>query len=289
MTTGHRLTAEQVATFHEDGYLKVEAFFAPGELAPLQDSLEKDPTVGGRFFSVHDGDGVGTHDYMSWSRHEDDYIGTATRLARVVHAAEDLIGEPVYHYHSKMVRKPPKSPGKVDWHQDYGGWYQEGCLYSKMLTCAVAVTRAPAEAGCLRMLRGSHTMGRIDWISDENSYYSLYRPRLEAIMQQFKLVELEMEQGDGLFFHANVLHTSAPNTTDAPRTLMEFSFNARSNPPVFEGQDHHQPKSLEVAADDTLAEGRFSGVFGSTPLHDIDNPADEGYQIFHREDLPSKS
>lgn len=289
MTATQRLSAAQVAAFKADGFLKVERFFSAAELAPLQAALERDPTVGGRFFSVLDGEGVGTHDYMAWSHHEDDYLGTATRLARVVHAAEDLLGEPVYHYHSKMVRKPPRSPGKVDWHQDYGGWYQEGCLFPNMLTCAVAVTRAPAAAGCLRMLRGSHTLGRIDWISDETSYYTLYRPRLKAIMERFELVELEMEPGDGLFFHANVLHTSAPNTTDAPRTLMEFSFNVRSNPPVFEGQAHHQLKPLEIAADDALAEGRYHGVFGRTPLHDIDNPADEGYRIFHREDLPSKS
>ncbi len=289
MTSERRLTDAEIAAFETDGFLKIEGFFGLGELAPLQDSLKEDPTVGGRFFTVHDGDGVGTHDYMSWSRHEDDYVGTATRLARVVHAAEDLIGEPVYHYHSKMVRKPPRSPGKVDWHQDYGGWYQEGCLFAKMLTCAVAVTRAPAEAGCLRMLRGSHTMGRIDWISDETSYYTLYRPRLEAILERFELVELEMEPGDGLFFHPNVLHTSAPNVTNAPRTLMEFSFNAHANAPVFEGQAHHQPKALVIADDDALAAGRFDGVFGRTPLHDIDNPSDEGYRIFHREDLPSKS
>lgn len=289
MTQEKRLSSEEVASFRADGYLLVPGFFTPEELAPLQQDLARDPTVGGFFFSVHDGDGVGTHDYMSWTRHQDDYIGTATRLARVVHGAEDLIGEPVYHYHSKMVRKPPGSPGKVDWHQDYGGWYQEGCLYAKMLTCAVAVTPAPEAAGCLRMLRGSHTLGRIDWISDETSYYSLYPPRLKAIMERFELVKLEMKPGDALFFHANVLHTSSPNSTDAPRTLMEFSFNALSNPPVFEGQDHHQPKPMELADDDALAAGRFQGVFGRTPLHDIDNPEDEGYQIFHRQNLPSKS
>jgi len=289
MTNERRLTVAEVETFRNDGFLLLKGLFSEVELAPLKGDLERDPTVGGHFFSVHDGDGVGTHDYMSWTRHADDYVGTATRLARVVHAAEDLIGEPVYHYHSKMVRKPPHSPGKVDWHQDYGGWYQEGCLFPSMLTCAVAVTRAPAAAGCLRMLRGSHSLGRIDWISDETSYYSLYRPRLKAIQERFELVELEMETGDALFFHANVLHTSAPNTTDAPRTLMEFSYNAVSNPPVFDGQAHHQVKPLEIAADNVLAEGHFDGVFGKTPLHDIDNPDDEGYRIFHRQDLPSKS
>jgi len=283
------LSEAQVSSFHADGYLKVERFFSEAELAPLQGALHDDPGVGGRFFSVHDGDGVGTHDYMAWSRHGDDYVGVATRLERLVRSAEDLVGEPVYHYHSKMVRKPPRSRGKVDWHQDYGGWYQEGCLFPKMLTCAIAVTRAPAAAGCLRMMRGSHRMGRIDWISDENSYYTIYRPRLEAMLRQFEVVTLEMELGDALFFDANVVHTSAPNQTDAPRTLMEFSFNALSNPPAFEGQEHHQPKPLEVAADDALARGGFNGVFGSTPLHDLDDPADEGYRIFHREDLPSKS
>lgn len=289
MITGQCLTTAEIAKFGTDGFVKIKEFMSAKELAPLRAELDRDPTIGGRFYCVNDGDGVGTHDYMSWSRHEDDYIGTVTRLARLVHAAEALLGEPVYHYHSKMVRKPPHSLGKVDWHQDYGGWYQEGCLFANMLTCAVAVTPAPAEAGCLSMLRHSHKLGRIDWIDDDNSYYTLYRPRLKAILERFELCQMEMEPGDAIFFHSNVLHASASNSTSAPRVLMEFSFNALSNAPVFEGQAHHQPKPLAIAKDDALLTGQFEDVFGRTPLHEIDNPKDEGYRIFHRDDLPSKS
>ena len=37
-----------------------------------------------------------------------------------------LRGE-VHHYHSKPTMKAP-DPSAWNWHQDYGYWYQNGCL-----------------------------------------------------------------------------------------------------------------------------------------------------------------
>ena len=35
----------------------------------------------------------------------------------------------MYHYHSKLMLKEPEVGGAWVWHQDYGYWYQNGCLY----------------------------------------------------------------------------------------------------------------------------------------------------------------
>ena len=106
------LTPDQIVAYHRDGYLHVPGFMDAGELAPVQQAIVDDPSIGGR---------------LGWVRHGDDWLGTCTRLERIVESAATLIGEPVYHFHSKIVQKPAKRSGKVVWHQDYGGWYQDGC------------------------------------------------------------------------------------------------------------------------------------------------------------------
>ncbi|HEY2112612.1 MAG TPA: phytanoyl-CoA dioxygenase family protein, partial [Dongiaceae bacterium] len=73
-----------------------------------------------------------------------------------------MIGKPVYHWHSKLSMKKPASAGRWDWHQDYGYWYDEGCLAPDMTTCMIAVDRTDRANGCVELIRGSHLLGRID-------------------------------------------------------------------------------------------------------------------------------
>ena len=106
------------------------------------------------------------------------------------------------------------------------------------------------------------------------------------MQKRFEDVAVEMAPGDGLFFHGNVVHASFENTSSQDRLLLEFSYNGVSNAPVFENQDHHAFKPMTVMAYSALRDGDFDGVFGRTPLCDIDDPRDEGYTIFHREGVP---
>ena len=283
MKTERPLTPDQIVAYHRDGYLVVPGFFDADEIAPMQRALEDDPSVGGRLTTVHDGSEKTRHDYLGWTRHGDDWLGVATRLARCVQGAATLIGEPAYHWHSKLVKKPAGNSGRVVWHQDFSGWYQDGCLMPDMLTVIVALTPATEESGCLHMLRGSHKMGRVDRVRDADAYAAIQPRRLAAMLERFEDVAVPLQPGDGLFFHGNVVHASFENTASHDRMLLEFSYNGISNAPVFDNQDHHAVKPMTIMPDSALREGAWDGVFGRTPLCDIDDPRDEGYSIFHRE------
>ena len=291
------LSRAQIEVYHRDGFLHLPGFFDQVEIAPLQRSLEDDPTIGGRLYYVHDGadetrgDDENSYrmDYIVWHRDGDDWLGTCTRLERVVEGATALIGEPVYHYHSKLAKKPNIDSGTLMWHQDYGGWYQDGCLMPDMLTFVLAVTDATAHSGCLRFLRGSHKMGRVDRIRDDYAYANIHPRREAAMKEQFEEVAAEMRQGDGLFFHGNLVHCSGPNHADYDRWLLEFSYNAISNPPVFENQKHHAVKPMKVASDNALHAGNFESIFERTSILDMSDPTAEGASIVYREDFPDLS
>ncbi len=53
------------------------------------------------------------------------------------------------------------------------------------------------------------------------------------------LVEVEMEPGDALFFHSNVLHRSDQNQSDHKRWAFLIAYNRASNDPVIV---HHHPQ-----------------------------------------------
>ena len=60
--------------------------------------------------------------------------------------------------------------------------------------------------GCLQVLSGSHRLGRIDHVTF-GKQAKADPERLEEAKKAFELVHVEMEPGDALFFHCNLLHT----------------------------------------------------------------------------------
>lgn len=246
------LTAEEKASFARDGFVIRRNFFSEAELAPLVEACRVDPEIDGALVGIADSQG-NMQEVVTWTELGDsDLLSQIVRVARVVEGAEALLETPVYHWHSKLSMKRPGSLGRWDWHQDYAYWYHEGCLTPDMLTVTVAIDHTDEANGCLKLVAGSHRLGRIE--HGKIGMASGVDPeRLALIEQRCRVVSCVMEPGDAVFFHANTLHASGPNVSDRPRTLLHMSYNATDNSPfVAEGQDHHKYKPLAKLPDDAL-------------------------------------
>ena len=86
------------------------------------------------------------------------------------------------------------------------------------------------------MLKGSHHYGRIEH-NIAGGQTGADMDFVEAIARECEKVHIECEPGDVLFFHCNLLHASAPNTSDHPRWSLICCYNARSNDPI--RKSHH--------------------------------------------------
>ena len=157
----HPLTADQVAAFHRDGYLVVEGLLDAEETRLLDEAARKDERMQRAAMDVRDTAGRRAN-LSLWNQPGDDIYGAIARSERVVNAMEQLLGGEVYHYHSKLSAKEPRVGGAWEWHQDYGYWYQNGCLFPDMASVFIAVDPCTKENGCMQVLRGSHHMGRIE-------------------------------------------------------------------------------------------------------------------------------
>jgi ectoine hydroxylase-related dioxygenase (phytanoyl-CoA dioxygenase family) len=114
------------------------------------------------------------------------------------------------------------------------------------------VDRATRANGCLQVIEGSHRLGRIDHVlTGDQAGADL--ERVQAILERLPLVYVEMEPGDVLFFHCNLLHRSAENRSEYPRWSMICCYNAASNDPY---KESHHPRytPLSIVPDSAIPE-----------------------------------
>ncbi len=232
-----RISQEQIARFHEDGYLVVEQLLDEQETRLLRETARSDSAMLADATRIQDT--KGNEGKLAWWNHPgDDLYGMISRSARIVGAMEKLLSDEVYHWHSKMILKESGGGGAWEWHQDYGYWYNDGCLFPDMASVSIAVDPATKHNGCMQMLRQSHKLGRIDHGQDESQTFSEQQRTAEA-MKKLPLVYCQMQPGDAVFFHCNTLHRSDQNNSDEPRWSLICCYNTRHNAP-YRQLDHPQ-------------------------------------------------
>jgi ectoine hydroxylase len=248
--------ADRIASYQHDGYLLVKELFNTRELAPLRDALLVDHSIDGKCFNMLDVEGDSI-DAIAWVEKSNTLLGLLPFARRTVDIAAALVGEEVYHWHSKLTIKRPLGRGRVEWHQDYGAWYHEGALEPALITVGIAIEPSTVDNGCLQVVRGSHKLGRVEHEYVENAQHRIDPRRLALASARFATVNVELDVGDAIFFHCNLLHGSAGNTTEQYRTLLLSSYNAASNSPSGDSQRARQYSPIETVDDVTFANASY--------------------------------
>ena len=150
---------------------------------------------------------------------------------------EQLLGDEVYHYHSKLSAKEPRQGGELGmaprlwilvserlFVSGYGQrLYRHRPRHARKRLPAGLAWVAPAGAG-------QH--GRFGEQTGADP------ERVRAAQQRLEHVYCEMSPGDGLYFHGNTLHASDPNLSPQPRWGLLCCYNTRHNDPY---KDSHHP------------------------------------------------
>jgi hypothetical protein len=253
------LSSEQVQHYESEGFVKVSGLFARDEIDLILEAALADEKLKRAAYSRTDREGNETR-MTVWDEMGDDIYSVAMRSRRVADAVEQLIGEPVCHYNSKLNAKEPKVGGSWEWHQDYGYAYGYGVLAPKMATCFVSLDPSNRENGCIEMLAGSHLLGRIDH-DFVGKQYCADQDRVAVAEKRLSVVPCELDAGDAVFFHCNTLHRSSANRSDRRRWALITVFNALSNLPFKEGP-HSGLHPVDKLDDDVLrtCKGRLSAT-----------------------------
>lgn len=228
---------QMVEAYEKNGYVLVRNMLSEAEIQKLRTAVESSKGIQRHAYGRSDGDRKSR--MCVWNHPGDDITGVLARSPRVAGTMQELMGgDEIYHYHSKLMMKDAKSGGAFLWHQDYGYWYFNGCLYPEMASVFIPVDDCLKENGCLQVLAGSHKMGRIDH-KTLGEQLGADPERVEQAKLALEHVHVEMKAGDMLFFHSNLLHTSNQNHSDLRRWVFIVAFNKKSNNPYVE---HHHPR-----------------------------------------------
>lgn len=267
------LSPEQFDAYQRDGFVIVRQLFDAEEIGLLRAAIETDPQLRESLYNRTDAEGKHTR-MATWNHPGDSVYGLAARSRRVVDTMEQLIGGEVYHYHSKLTAKEPYEGGAWEWHQDYGYWYHNGCMFPDMASVMTALDVANRDNGCLQVLRGSHRAGRVNHGVLPGEQVGADPVRVEQMLSRMERVHVEMAPGDAVFFHSNTMHRSDQNRSPNRRWTVIHCYNAASNDPYL---DHHHPRYTPlVKVDDgaikaaglklsTAGEDAFRKTFANPP------------------------
>ncbi|MFV0443274.1 MAG: phytanoyl-CoA dioxygenase family protein [Planctomycetaceae bacterium] len=240
------ISAQESALFQRDGFIIVRGLLSSEEVSLLGQIARVDKVLSESTYGRKDASGLPVTLAV---RNEltDDLYSTIARSRRIVGRMTRFLGDEVYHWHHKLILKEPRIGGAWEWHQDYGYWYHNACLRPDLASCLIAIDRATRANGCLQVLRGSQQLGRIDH-GKTGDQTGADLDRVQAALEQLELVYVELDPGDAVLFHGNLLHRSDQNRSDDPRWALICCYNTRTNSPYKESR-HPSYRPLAIADD----------------------------------------
>ncbi len=274
------LSDDQIRSFHKDGYIVLKNFCNKQEIDKLYTTAIEDSAISSHSLDLNDLSGKKTR-LSLWFTPGNDVFGYLTRSERMIRAVSQLMDSdaPVCHFHSKLMQKEPKVGGAWEWHQDYGYWYKNQFMYpDQLISVMVALTKANKENGCLQVIPGSHKLGRV------NHGFSGEQVGADMVMvnnalRTMDLVYCELEPGDALIFHSNLLHRSEANLSDFPRWSIISCYNAQSNP-AYNETSKSWKTPVEIVPDEALLQWKSSSFADADFLKKENDPAlkDTGWE-----------
>lgn len=222
--------------FWRHGYVVVRGAFTATEMEIAREAIMTNPRMNSTVENVKRKTADGKHPAFEtlcvWNDTDgDDLYAKLTRNHQIFDRIGHFFDDQPYVYHNKVALKYPGVPG-FSYHQDYFYWYGMGCLYPDLATVSIAIDPSTRENGCLRVIDGSHKMGRIDHVFDKEFEDSgVDKDRLEVIKARCEEVFIELAAGDFVIFHCNTLHASDDNTSDKSRIALLGCYNTKRNDP----------------------------------------------------------
>lgn len=226
-----KLTADQLARFHDEGFLFLPGKFSPDEAAMLLAEAHAVYALN-REEVWRESTGVArtafaAHLYNEGFRR----LGAHPRLIEPV---RQILEEEVYMHQYKVNAKAAFDGEVWQWHQDYGTWARDDLMPEpRAMNIAVFLEDVTPANGPLMFIPGSHKEGTQEAGHDlaTTSYplWTLDRATVTRLANQGGIEAPIGPAGSVVMFHGNLVHASPPNISPFNRTIVYLSLCAVSN------------------------------------------------------------
>lgn len=242
----YALTPEQVAFFHEHGYVAGIRILTDDQLDTLRDELQELTSpqhprheLWYEFHSNESSDPalVLFHALGAW-RLAEGFHDLLWHPAFTIPASQLLDG-PVRFWHDQLFCKPARHGGVVAWHQDYSYWTRTAPMAH--LTCWIGLDDADETNGCLQYVPGSH---RWDLLPITGLAGDMHAIRQVLNDEQWAALKnptpIVLRKGEAAFHHPLMVHGSRENHTDRQRratviNVVRDGVRSDSSEPLLQG------------------------------------------------------
>ncbi len=130
-------------------------------------------------------------------------------------------------HHNCVMTKYPSYSSDTLWHQDIRFWAFEP---PHLVNCWLALGTEREENGGLRVIPGSHRWKLDPERLDQGCFLDPRHPENAAAIDAS--IQLDLEPGDALFFHAGLFHAATRNRTDSVKLSLVYSYHGAGTRPV---------------------------------------------------------
>ncbi len=216
-----------LASFAEQGFARLGKVLDDGAIEVLRERAEdimlgrvvypglffQQDTTTGRYDDLEFGKGWSgpSRNYRKIEKLEKDPLFLAwIQNALFGRVARAVVGEAVTIYRAVLFGKAARGGTVLPWHQDGGRFW--GLDRDPVLQIWTALDDAPAEAGCVEVLPGSHLAGLATPLGG-----LVPAPIVSAREAEPDVVALPARAGEAILIHNHLWHRSGVNGTGAPR------------------------------------------------------------------------
>jgi ectoine hydroxylase-related dioxygenase (phytanoyl-CoA dioxygenase family) len=209
------LTAEQIAAFNRDGYVKGIRIFDAEQIEEIRRYF--DALLAGVMAAGGDSYSIATA-HRKYGK-----IYDLLTHPRIVACVRDLLGENVVGWGSHFFCKMPHDGKRVSWHQDASYW---PLTPSKTVTVWLAIDDADVENACMRFIPGSHHLGHLTYHLSEDTENNVLDQTVPDAEQFGQPIDVELRAGEISLHSDLLLHGSEANDSDRRRCGLTLRYCA---------------------------------------------------------------
>ena len=141
---------------------------------------------------------------------------------RIVDIMEDILGPDILCWNTLVWTKEPGTGQYVSWHQDSNYW---GLAGGEVVTAWLAFSEASEEAGCMRVLPGTHLGPPLkhEDLYHENNMLTRGQEITQGI-DESHAVTMPLKPGQMSLHNIRLAHASGPNLSNDRRMGISFHY-----------------------------------------------------------------
>lgn len=231
------LTPEQIAGFHEQGFVTIPQISTPEEVSTLRGIFD-------RLFSEKAGRQEGAQFDMVTHDHDDDSMPLLPAIINPVHYAPELrhiqfranalaiahqlLGPTATPAFEQAILKPARYGATTPWHQDEAARVDPNFDYEQ-ISFWMPLQEATLSNGCMQYIAGSHKGEILPHRSPKSD------PKIHAIecaggFDPDSAIPCPLPAGGVSIHHGKTLHFAGPNASDIPRRAYILAFEVPPKP-----------------------------------------------------------